>query len=214
MSFISKVLEKVVTKRLDDHMLDNNLYSSVQSAYRERHSTETALLKVQSDILTALDSGSGAVLLMLDLSAAFDTIDHGILLSRLNSLYGISGDALDWFKSYLSNRVQRVIIGDTVSECKDLNFGVPQGSVLGPKIYCMYTKPISDIIAGHGLSHHCYADDTQLYIAIEHSANLHNELLRMERCVADIRNWMRHNMLKLNDDKTELIVFASRYNQH
>ena len=166
------------------------------------------------DILTALDSGSGAVLLMLDLSAAFDTIDHGILLSRLNSLYGISGDALDWFKSYLSSRVQRVFIGDTVSECKDLNFGVPQGSVLGPKIYCMYTKPISDIIAGHGLSHHCYADDTQLYIAIEHSANLHSELLRMERCVADIRNWMRHNMLKLNDDKTELIVFASRYNQH
>ena len=214
LSFISKVLEKVVAKRLDDHMLDNNLYSSVQSAYRERHSTETALLKVQSDILTALDSGSGAVLLMLDLSAAFDTIDHGILLSRLNSLYGISGDALDWFKSYLSNRVQRVIIGDTVSECKNLNFGVPQGSVLGPKIYCMYTKPISDIIAGHGLSHHCYADDTQLYIAIEHSANLHSELLRMERCVADIRNWMRHNMLKLNDDKTELIVFASRYNQH
>ena len=214
LSFISKVLEKVVAKRLDDHMLDNNLYSSVQSAYRERHSTETALLNVQSDILTALDSGSGAVLLMLDLSAAFDTIDHGILLSRLNSLYGISGDALDWFKSYLSNRVQRVIIGDTVSECKSLNFGVPQGSVLGPKIYCMYTKPISDIIAGHGLSHHCYADDTQLYIAIEHSANLHSELLRMERCVADIRNWMRHNMLKLNDDKTELIVFASRYNQH
>ena len=214
LSFISKVLEKVVAKRLDDHMLDNNLYSSVQSAYRERHSTETALLKVQSDILTALDSGSGAVLLMLDLSAAFDTIDHGILLSRLNSLYGINGDALDWFKSYLSNRVQRVIIGDTVSECKNLNFGVPQGSVLGPKIYCMYTKPISDIIAGHGLSHHCYADDTQLYIAIEHSANLHSELLRMERCVADIRNWMRHNMLKLNDDKTELIVFASRYNQH
>ena len=214
LSFISKVLEKVVAKRLDDHMLDNNLYSSVQSAYRERHSTETALLKVQSDILTALDSGSGAVLLMLDLSAAFDTIDHGILLSRLNSLYGISGDALDWFKSYLSNRVQRVIIGDTVSECKSLNFGVPQGSVLGPKIYCMYTKPISDIIAGHVLSHHCYADDTQLYIAIEHSANLHSELLRMERCVADIRNWMRHNMLKLNDDKTELIVFASRYNQH
>ena len=80
------------------------------------------------------------VLLMLDLSAAFDTIDHGILLSRLDSLYGISGDALDWFKSYLSSRVQRVIIGDTVSECKDLNFGVPQGSVLGPKIYCMYTK--------------------------------------------------------------------------
>ena len=93
LSFISKVLEKVVAKRLDDHMLDNNLYSSVQSAYRERHSTETTFLKMQSDILTALDSGSGGVLLMLDLSAAFDTIDHSMLLSRLNSLYGISGNA-------------------------------------------------------------------------------------------------------------------------
>ena len=87
LSFISKVLEKVVAKRLDDHMLDNNLYSSV------RHSTETTFLKMQSDILTALDSGSGGVLLMLDLSAAFDTIDHSMLLSRLNSLYGISGNA-------------------------------------------------------------------------------------------------------------------------
>ena len=86
LSFILKVLEKVVAKRLDDHMLDNNLYSAIQSAYRERHSTETALLKVQSDILTALDSGTGAVLLMLNMSAAFDTIDHGILLSRLNSI--------------------------------------------------------------------------------------------------------------------------------
>ena len=79
-----------------------------------------------------------------------------------------------------------------VSECKDLNFWVPQGSVLGPKIYRMFTKTISDIIAGHGLSHHSYADDTQLYIAIEHSANIHNKLLRMERCVADNRNWIRH----------------------
>ena len=113
------------------------------AAYRERHSTETALLKVQSDILTALDSGSGAVLLMLDLSAAFDTIDHGILLSRLNSLYGISGDALDWFKSYLSNRVQRVIIGDTVSECKDLNFGVPRAGV------CIGTEDLLYVYQAH-----------------------------------------------------------------
>ena len=121
-------------------------------------------IQLSNHILIVLDSGSGAVLLMLDLSAAFDTIDHGILLSRLNSIYGISGDALDWFKSYLSSRVQRVIIGDTVSECKDSNFGYPmQDSVLGQKIYCMYTKPISDIITRHGLSHHSYADDTQLY---------------------------------------------------
>ena len=139
MSFISNVLEKVVAKRLDDHMLDNNIYCSVQPAYRKRHSTKTALLKVQSNILKALNSGSGAVLLILDLSVAFDTIDHGILLSRLNSLCGISEDSLDWFKSYLSNRVQRLIIGDTFSEYKDLNFGIPQMSLLEQRIYCMYT---------------------------------------------------------------------------
>ena len=173
---VSKIIENVMHTQLTDYFTLNKLFTSQQYGYRENRSTELAALELMDRNLDnmnrnltpvnvyiySLDSGSGAVLLMLDLSAAFDTIDHGILLSRLNSLYGISGDALDWFKSYLSNRVQRVIIGDIVSECKNLNFGVPQGTVLGPKIYCMYTKPISDIIAGHGLSHHCYADDTQL----------------------------------------------------
>ena len=89
---------------------------------------------------------------MLDLSAAFDTIDHDILLSRLCNVYGITGDALDWFRSYLSGRIQRVVIEDSVSVDQELAFGVPQGSVLGPRIYCMYTKPVSDIIQRHGLS--------------------------------------------------------------
>ena len=97
---------------------------------------------------------------MLDLSAAFDTIAHDILLSRLCSIYGITGNALDWFRSYLTGRIQRVVIEDTVSVDQELDFGVPQGSVLGPRIYCMYTEPVSDIIQRHELSHHSYADDT------------------------------------------------------
>ena len=114
---------------------------------------------------------SKVILLMLDLSAAFDTIDHDILLSRLCNVYGITGDALDWFRSYLTGRIQRVVIEDSVSVDQELDFGVPQGSVLGPRIYCMYTKPVSDIIQRHGLSHHSYADDTQLYMTMDHSNN-------------------------------------------
>ena len=121
---------------------------------------QNALIKVQNDILSALDAGSSAILLMLDLSAAFDTIDHDILLSRLCNVYGITSDTLDWFRSNLTGRIQRVVIQDAVSVYQELGFGVPQGSVLAPKMYCMYTKLVSDIIQPHGLSHHSYADDT------------------------------------------------------
>ena len=97
---------------------------------------------------------------------------------------------------------------------QELDFGVPQGSVLGPIIYCMYTKPVSDIIERHGLSHHSYADDTQLYMTMDHSNNdWRDGLARIELCVSEIREWINQNMLKLNDDKTELIVFASKYKQ-
>ena len=122
------------------------------------------------------------------------------------------GKVVIWF--YLTGRIQRVVIEDAVSGDQELGFGVPQGSVLGPKIYCMYTKPVSDIIQRHGLYHHCYADDTQLYMTMDHSNNNWRDgLARIQLCVSEIREWMNQNMLKLNDDKTELIVFTSKYKQ-
>ena len=148
LTFISKVIEKVVSGRLNEHLIKNSMFDPLQSAYKDKHYTETALIKVQNDILSALDAGSSAILLMLDLSAAFDTIDHDILLSRLCNVYGITDNALDWFRSYLTGRIQRVVIENVVSGDQELGFGVPQGSVLGPKIYCMYTKPVSDIFSG------------------------------------------------------------------
>ena len=136
------------------------------------------------------------------------------MLSRLYNVYGIAGKALDWFRSYLTCRIQRVVIEDSVSVDQELDFGVPQGSVLGPRIYGMYTKPVGDIIQRHGLSHHSYADDTQLYMTMDHSYNdWRDGLAGIELCVSEIREWMNQNMLKLNDDKTELIVFTSNYKQ-
>ena len=180
-----------------------------------KHSTETTLIKVQNDILSALDAGSSAILLMLDLSAAFDTIDHDILLLRLCNVYGITDNALDWFRSDLTGRIQSVVIEDSVSVDQELRFVVPQGSVLGPKIYCMYTKPVRDNIQRHGLSHHSYADDTQLYMTMDHSNNnWRYGLARIQLCVSEIREWMNQNMLKLNDDKTEIIVFTSKYKHY
>ena len=144
----------MISGRLNEHLINNSLFDPLQSAYRDKHSTETALIKVQNDILSSLDAGSSASLLMLDLSAAFDTVDHDIFLSRLCNVYGITGNALDWFRSYLTGRIQRVVIEDYVSVDQELDFGDPQGSVLGPTIYCMYSKPVSVIIQRHGLSHH------------------------------------------------------------
>ena len=102
---------------------------------------------------------------------------------------------IDWFRSYLTGRIQRVVIEDSVSVDREQDFGVPQGSVLGQRIYCMYTKPVSDIIQRHGLSHHSYADDTQLYTTMDHSNNdWRYGLARIGLCVSEIRKWMNQNM--------------------
>ena len=212
LSFLSKMLEKIIEKRLNDHLTQNSLCDSLQSAYRSGHSTETALLKVQNDIAVALDNKSMVVLVLLDLSAAFDVIDHTVMLKRFQHSFGITSNALKWIHSYHTERVQCVAIGSETSSNKHLKCGVPQGSVLGPKEYCMYTKPVGEIVKKYNLSYHCYADDTQLYITIKPKENWKDKLSVVEACAADISTWMSNNMLKLNQNKTELIVFSSKFN--
>ena len=153
------------------------------------------------------------LLLLLDLSAAFDTVDHSTLLLRLRTRFGVKGSALAWFESYLASRKYDVQVeGYKKSSLRSLDSGVPQGSVLGPLLYVLYTSPVADIIKSHDLQYHFYADDTQLYITFKTDSADDACLAksRVEHCVEEIDRWMISNKLKLNDDKTELIVFSSK----
>ena len=148
---LSKIIEKVIADRLNTHLCNESLTDTFQSAYKRNHSTETALLCVVNEIRTALDRRQGTVIAMIDLSAAFDTIDHGILLTRLQQRYGIDGVALRWMRSYLSERTQSVVINRVSSNETTLISGVPQGSVLGPILFSLYVQPIGDGIDGVAL---------------------------------------------------------------
>ena len=208
LSFLSKLIERIVCVQLVNHLDKNGLYEIFQSAYRQLHSTETALLRVQNDILQAVDSRGGAILVLLDLRAAFDTIDHEKLIRTLYTYCGIEGDPLKWFLSYLKGRVQSVQIGSTFSREQNLLFGVPQGSVLGP---VLFTTPLGRTIQRYWLTYHLYADDTQLYMAFKPSdvTSKCDAISRIEACVADIRIRMTDNFFKLNDDKTELLIITT-----
>ena len=186
---------------------DNNLDEKLQFAYKKLHSTETALLRVHDDILRTVDCGSTVVLLLLDLSVAFDTVDHGLLLHRLNTRFGIKGKVLAWFKSYLTDRSQFVSINGSNSSHSDLMFGVPQGSVLGPILYLLYMSPLGDIIRRHYMKLHFYADDCQIYFSLDSVSS--GTSTRIEACQQDIGTWISLNKLKLNSDKTELLVIGS-----
>jgi len=145
LSFLSKLVERATVKQLTAHLNFFDLFTLVQSAYRRHHSPETALLRVVNGMRMTVDAGDAALLSLLDQSAAFDTIDHSTLLNRLSIRYGVTGVALSWFSSYLSDRFQSVSLGGVSSTPKPLRYGVPQGSVLGHILYILYTAPVCDI---------------------------------------------------------------------
>ena len=209
LNFISKILEKVVASRIQSHLSSNSLSSSFQSAYRIFHSTETTLLKIHNDLILAMDRGEVTSLILLDLSAAFDTVDHSILLTRLQNWFGLDGLSLDWFSSYLSLRSQAVSINDSTSAFSTLSCGVPQGSVLGPLLFTLYTTPLGSVISKNSLKYHLYADDTQLYISFTPT----NSALSLETLTTtfnDILSWMNLNKLLLNPSKTEFLLIGTK----
>ena len=196
-----------------NHLSSQDLLPELQSAYRAFHSTETAILKVTMDILQELDAGKVSVLLLLDLTAAFDTVDHAILLERLKTSYGISDSALLWFTSYLDHRTQFVRCANSSTLPSLITCGVPQGSVLGPILFVLYVADLVRIAQKYDLQAHLYADDTQVYGSCWPAAT---QLLqqRVTQCVAEMTSWLRSNRLQLNAAKTEVIWFASNRQQH
>ncbi len=190
----------------------NNKLDAKQSGFRSGHSTETALLSVTEALqITKADSKS-SVLILLDLSAAFDPVNNQILLSTLSSL-DITGIPLHWFESYLTGQSFRVAWGGKVSKAHQLVTGVPQGSFLGPLLFSTHTTSLGPIIQVHGFSYHCYADDTSIYLSFQPDDP--TVAARISGCLADISAWKKEHHLQLNLTKTELLVFPATPNlQH
>ncbi len=197
--FMSKILEKVVSAQLCSFLQNNYLYEEFQSGFRPHHSTETALVKITNDLLLASDQGCISLLVLLDLSAAFDTIDHDILIERLQNYMGIQGQALRWFRSYLSNHYHFVYLNEESSQLSPVKYGVTQGSVLGPLLFSIYMLPLGNIIRKYGISFHYYVDDTLLYISTRPDET--SKLFKLTECVKNVKDWMTNNFLLLNSDK-------------
>ncbi len=199
--FVSKLVERAVVQQDNGHIQANCPLPLCASAYREGHSTESALLKVQADILHNMELQKVTLLVLIDLSAAFDTIDHDILLTRLENKFGINGMALQWHRSYLAARKQCINLNGTRSREVLLKYGVPQGSCLGPVLFTQYASTLFDVIYSHLDSAHGYADDHQLYLAFSPNSvsSQDNAIRTMESCLSQVKQWMLCNKLKMND---------------
>ena len=206
---LAKIIEKTILVQLSKYLSDSQLYIESQSAYRKEHSCETAVLKIVNDIQSEIDDNNMVILLMLDLSAAFDTIDQDILLSKLNKKYKIKGNALKLITSYLKKRTYAVHINEQWSSTHNLTYGVPQGSILGPMLFSLYISEIEEIALQKGLTPQLYADDTSMYIGFQPLTDFSTSGEKIGECLSNIKHFMKNNFLKLNVDKTQ-IIFCGR----
>jgi hypothetical protein len=172
------------------------------------YSTETALNRIQNDLLLAMNRRQVSALVLLDLSAAFDTIDHDILLSRLQSSFGLSDTAFQLLSSYLCNRSQSVQIDQSSSDKLPLLRGVPQGSVLGPLLFTLYTTPLSHLLTASSIHFHLYADDTQLYVSFT-SPDSSESLAKLSATLDQVFRWFCSNRLSVNPSKTEYLLIGT-----
>ena len=197
--FIAKILEKVVMSQVFSDLNSHNLYKSCQSAYRPGYSTETALLIVVNGLFLSSNKGNISVLALLDIYSSFDTIDHSTLVHLLDTDFRFADNVLNWTSSYLTDRTHYVSLSNYCSVIAPVYSGVPQGSVLGPILITMYTKPLSAIIGSYSIIHHSFADDLQLQMSSPPDEK--SELLNsMQSCICDVKAWVNANKLKLDDN--------------
>ncbi len=162
------------------------------------------LLKLQMTCFLRQTKAASQFYLILVLRS----IDHDIFIDRLQNYTGIQGQALRWFRSYLSDRYHFVYLNGEASQLSPVKYGVPQGSVLGPLLFSLYMLPLGNIITKNGISFHCYADDTQLYISTRPDET--SKLSKLTECVKNIKDWMTSNFLLLNSDKTEILLIGPK----
>ena len=208
LQFLGKLIERVVLKRLNNHIFQNNLDVHNQYGYKSAHSTESILVKITNDIFIASDKKTATVLLLLDLSSAFDTVDISILLDILRNEIGITGVALKWFRSFLTNRTMRVKINNSYSDVFVLEFGIPQGSVLGPVLFNLYVRSIYKCVESSGFSIKGFADDHQLYVSFTPDFQFQYLGQKINEVLIAVTQWTDSFFLKLNPNKTKIIVFG------
>ena len=209
LQFLGKLIERIVKIRFDSHLLKNDLNCKKQYGYKNEHSTEMLMTKVSNDLLIACDRKTPTLLMFLDLSAAFDTVDQDKLLQILDKELGIRGIALKWFESFLKGRTQRVKIGDSYSSEETLDFGVAQGSILGPPLFNAYTRTFPDKVkVAVKYSVEGYADDHQLQKQFNLVFQIEVLGENLEECFRVIDSWMREYFLKLNATKTKIMIVA------
>lgn len=211
LAFLSKLVEKAMISRFKEHLDQNNLNSIYQSAYRANHSCETLVLKLVNDLLWKLEDQQACALVAIDLSAAFDTVNHQVALTVLRDKYGVTGIPLKWFESYLRDRRFKVSIEEVFSREVLFNFSVPQGSIIGPRLFCVYSSTLETVIS-NDITMSAFADDHTLYKGYNPKDQTETDLVmrKLETTLQDVQTWMSENRLKMNASKSEFVIFSSK----
>ena len=200
---LSKVLEKHVHDSLSEYLQEFSLLHKTQSGFRTQHSCETALINMIDSWLNAMDKGKIIGVVLVDFKKAFDLVDHQILLNKLD-IYGIKDEALMWFNTYLTNRKQQVSVNNTKSDFKQISYGVPQGSILGPLLFLLFINDLP--LYTDNVTTDLYADDTTLYDIQDSLEQIENNL---QIAINNLHIWCQNNGMILNSAKTKVMLVTT-----